>query len=58
MTRHKMAAINRTDMVFALMEVLPKWGKTVSKHVHCKHNESYKRKRERLLAWTVLVEQD
>lgn len=31
------------------MELMPKWGKMVIKHVHYKHNELYKRKTNEFL---------
>lgn len=39
-----MTVINRSDMVSALMDLMPKWGKTVIKHAHYKHDGLYKRK--------------
>jgi hypothetical protein len=46
MTRHR---DDNNEQVSALMELMPKWGKMVIKHVHYKHNELYKRKTNEFL---------
>lgn len=39
-------------MASALMDLMPKWGKTVIKHAHYKHNAFYKRKTNESLVFS------